>query len=914
VAAAVTTIAVSAAAALLTHPRAAASCPWRSSHKPIAQRVAEVMRHMSLPDEIDMVQGHGLYFVGVPKLCIPSIRVESGTNGVGDDLTGVTALPAGVSLAATFDPSLARRYGQVIGAEVAGKSAGADLGPTINIDRDPRWGRSFETFTEDPFLNATVATSEIEGVQSRRVMDQVKHFDAYNQETYRNTPHDDVIVSDRTLHEIYMPGFEAAIERAKAASVMCAYSSVNGHYSCEDHYLLTDVLDQEWDFPGFVATDFFALHSTTGGAFGGTDMEWPLGVYYGPALEADVQNGTVPRAVLNTMVQRILTEMFRFNFIERPPAGSTSAIVTTPAHVALSNEIAEAGTTLLQNARHTLPLSPGKAGVVAVIGPAASASPVYSGGGSTYVVPSKPVSPLQGLRVGAGAGTRLVYRQGLPTDSSLPAIPSSDLSQAYSPTPLGGSYSGVLTAPETGTYVLAIDNPCLCNTPSYLYLDGGELIDDPGTAQARVYSAAVNLKAGHSYRLTISGESDALTWGTPSFLAPGIAKAVAAAKAAKAAIVVVSDDTESEATDRPSLDLPSAQNELVSAVAAANRHTVVVVNAGAPIVMPWLARVASVVDTWYPGQTSGTALAAVLFGRVDPGGHLPVTFPKNLSQVPAHTTAQFPGNGKRVRYSEGLLVGYRWYEANHIEPLFPFGYGLSYTRFKFSDLRVSPATTDGVRDVQVSATITNVGHVSGTDVGQLYLGDPASTGEPPRQLVGLDRVRLGPGKSARLRFTVTPRDTWWWDPQAPGGRSTGGGWSQTVGTYRLYVGDSSALANLPLRGDFIMTSTPAARQVAVKAPGTMRAGKFARVEVRLTASGTETLHDVRLALQLPPGWTVKPIGRTVFGEVSPSAAPTATFLVRPPSDAPDSDVVVHATAVLGPAATREVGVTVKVAG
>ncbi|MBV9534288.1 MAG: glycoside hydrolase family 3 C-terminal domain-containing protein [Solirubrobacterales bacterium] len=873
---------------------------------------------MTLGDKIDMVEGHGtsnpyvFYMAGIPKLCIPSMGEEDGPVGVADGLTGVTALPSGVSLAATFDPGLANRYGRVVGAEEAGKGASVNLGPTVNIDRDPRWGRSFEAYTEDPFLNAMLATTEIDGVQSQRVMSQVKHFDAYNQETYRNTPSDNVIVSDRTLHEIYMPAFQAAIEQAKAASVMCAYSTVNDHYSCQNHYLLTNVLRQEWDFPGFVTSDYGALHSTTGGAFAGTDQEQPFNTYYGQALKSDVQSGTVPPAVINTMVQRILTEMFRFNFIAQPPTGSTSATVTTPSHVAVSNEVAEAGTTLLKNAGGALPLSAGGAGRIAVIGPSASASPTYAGGGSAYVIPSKTVTPLQGLRGTAAVGTHIIYKQGLPTDTALPAIPPSDLKPAYAPTPSGGSYDGTLTAPQTGTYVLAIDNPCGCYTSTYLYLNRDELIDNPSTPPVHMYSVAVHLQRGHKYALHITGQSDKLAWGTPSQLAPGIAKAVAAATSAKTAVVVVSDDTESEATDRPSLDLPSAQNELISRVAAANPHTIVVVNAGAPIAMPWLSKVAGVVDAWYPGQTSGNALAAVLFGEVDPGGHLPVTFPKNLHQVPAHTTDQFPGNGSTVRYSEGIDVGYRWYDAKNITPLFPFGFGLSYTRFEFSGLRVSPQSTDGLHDVRVSAKITNVGKRAGTDVAQLYLGDPASTGEPPRQLVAFNRISLGPGRSARLRFTITPRDTWWWDHSAPGGSSTGGGWSQTGGRYGVYVGDSSALANLPLRGTFSIPSTSGARQVVVHAPDVAHPGKTARVKVTVTASGTETLDNVSLALQVPQGWTVKPVGSNVFGRVRPSAAPTATFTVRPPSYWPNSNAVVHATAQLGPAATREGGVTVRV--
>ena len=336
--------------------------------------------------------------------------------------------------------------------------------------------------------------------------------------------------------------------------------------------------------------------------------------------------------------------------------------MTTPAHQALGTQVAEAGTTLLKNTGSTLPLSSSQS--VAVIGPSASASPTYAGGGSAYVIPSAPsatVSPLAGIQaVDSGA----TYTQGLPTDTSLPSIPAANLTPAYAPTPFGGSYTGTLTPSETGTYVLALTNPCGCYTSTYLSLNGTQILDNPSTPPVHTYSVAVNLTAGTKYTLSISGDSSQLLWGTPSALAPGIAAAVSAAKSASTAVVVVSDDTQSEATDRPSLNLPSAQNELIEAVAAANPHTVVVINAGAPIAMPWLSQVASVVDAWYPGQSSGTALASVLFGQTNPGGHLPVTFPTSLSQVPASTTAQFPGDGTEVLYSEGVLVGYRWYNAN----------------------------------------------------------------------------------------------------------------------------------------------------------------------------------------------------------------------------------------------------------
>ena len=885
------------------------SCPWVTSTAPISQRVAQLMGQMSLSQKISMVEGHGtsnpyvFYTPAISSLCIPAVGLEDGPAGVADGLTGVTQLPAGVALAATWDPSLAQQYGQVIGTEEFGKGASANLGPTVNIDRDPRWGRSFEALSEDPALNSALDVAEIGGVQSRDVMAQVKHFDAYNQETYRNTPADNVIVDNRALHEIYTPSFEAAVKQASAASVMCAYSVVNGNFSCNNSYLETSVLRDEWNFPGFVTSDYGALHSTQG-ALEGTDMEQPENTYYGTALSSAIRRGSIPLSALNTMVQRVLTEMFGYNLFSQPRTGSTSATVTTPANQAVGTAVAEEGTTLLKNSGPVLPLPASNAGTIAVIGPGASAAPAYAGGGSAYVIPSSTVTPLAGIQAAAGPGTNVVYSQGLPADTSLPSIPPANLSPAYSSTPSGGSYTGTLTAPETGTYVLALTNPCGCYTPATLSLNGQEIIDDPSTPPVHTYSAAVSLTAGQQYTLSISGQSSQLLWGTPSALAPSISAAVSAAQSASTAVVVVSDDTESEAADRPSLSLPSAQDELIQAVAAANPHTIVVINAGAPVAMPWLSQVAAVLDAWYPGQSSGTSLASVLFGQTDPGGHLPVTFPASLSQMPTSSTAQFPGNGSQVQYSEGVDVGYRWYDANNVAPLFPFGFGLSYTQFSFSNLQISPGTADGTQDVQVSATVTNTGQRAGSDVAQLYLGDPSAAGEPPRKLAGFQRVSLAPGASATVSFTVTPQQESWWDDSA-------NGWNQSAGSYNVYVGDSSDLASLPLQGTFTVADTPAARQVAITAPSTVQPGQAATVQVQLTASGDETLPDVQLALQLPQGWTVVPTSQTEFTSVAPGTAPVATFQVTAPSYEPNVSAVVHATATMGNM-TREAGATVTV--
>ena len=460
-----------------------------------------LLSQMTLGDKINMVTGAGFsepyvfYISAIPSLCVPAIGEEDGPVGVGDGLTGVTQMPSAVSLAATFDPSLARAYGKVVGSEERGKGAMVDLGPTVNIDRDPRWGRSFEAYTEDPYLNSAIADGDIEGVQSQDEMAQVKHLAVYNQETNRNTPADDAIVSTRALQEIYLPAFWAATNIAKASSVMCAYSTINGQAACQNQYLMKTTLDQQWGFPGFVTSDYQATHSTVQSAEAGMDQEMPAPQYYGSALQSAVQDGQVSMATLNQMVTRILTEMFRFNEFNNPPTGTTSATVTTPAHQAVSTKVAEDGTVLLKNhGEH----------------PAAAGNRRQHHRGDRSRRVRRPdrrrrrqrvrdfafhVTPLQGIQAAAGAGTSVQYAQGLPADTSLAPIPSSDLSPAYASTGYGGTYTGTLTAPETGTYVLAFQNPGSYNATN-LYLDGKEILSNPGTPPVSTYSVGVDLKAG----------------------------------------------------------------------------------------------------------------------------------------------------------------------------------------------------------------------------------------------------------------------------------------------------------------------------------------------------------------------------------------------------------------------------------
>jgi beta-glucosidase len=444
--------------------------------------------------------------------------------------------------------------------------------------------------------------------------------------------------------------------------------------------------------------------------------------------------------------------------------------------------------------------------------------------------------------------------------------------------------------------VLAFRNPG-SYTATNLYLDGKEILANPGTPPVSTYSVGVDLQAGQTYTLQLSGggPSASLSWATPNDLAPGIAAAVAAAKSAATAVVVVSDDTESEAADRAGLSLPSAQNELISAVAAANPHTVVVVDAGAPVAMPWLGQVSAVLDAWYPGESNGTALAAVLFGKTDPGGHLPVTFPAGLSQVPASTPSQFPGTGGQVQYSEGIDVGYRHYDTHSETPLFPFGYGLSYTTFGFSHLSITPGqvmngssnpgtTACGCNgqsgtQVTVSATVTNTGTVAGSDVAQLYLDDPAAAGEPPRQLKGFQKVALQPGQSTTVHFTLTGHDLSYWN-------DTANGWVVPDGQFGVYVGDSSAVADLPLRASFTVDRTLGARYATLAAPATVTPGSTATVTATLVNGGDFAMPQAQFTLKVPADWTAS---RPSPVTLEPGQTVTEHFTVTVPAGAHPGD-------------------------
>jgi beta-glucosidase len=805
-------------------------------------RADALLAQMTLDEKIAMVSGTGFAFgsgyagrlAGVERLGIPPLYLADGPNGVGNGSTGVTAFPAAIAAASTWDTGLVDRYGAALGREQRGKGHTVALTPTINIVRLPQWGRTFETFSEDPWLAGRLAAAQIAGIQRERVIATVKHFAANNQETERLSI--DVQVPERVLREIYFPAFRAAVTDGGAAAVMCAYNRLNGTFACEHPWLLTEVLRGDWGFDGFVMSDWFATHSTAAAAAAGLDVEMPGGrspigeEYFGESLKRAVEEGQVPAAVLDGMVRRVLVAMARVGLLDAAPPGGRDAVVTTPEHQQLARDLAAAGTVLLRNEASVLPLTTGRIRTVAVIGDAAHEHPRLTGGGSAEVHPSRVVTPLAGIEARAGADVTVTYARGTLGTGRLPELDASAVAPtsgegsgftaAYYAAPdfggdpvatrveraLGGEprppgpmgppppvdglprgwsarWAGTLAPPASGTYRFSLAGAGAAR----LVVDGREVavLDAmfPSIAHGLVeLDAARSVLLQVEYRATgLFGGAPHLGWQPPDSAL--LAEAVAAATNADAAIVFV-DDVTTEGSDRATLALPGDQDRLIAAVAAANPRTVIVLQTGGPVLMPWLHDVAAVVAAWYPGQESGDAIASVLFGDVNPAARLPITFPARDGQGPGQTRASFPGDGTRVQYEEGLLVGYRWYDARDETPLFPFGHGLSYTTFRYDQLELVPGRTPRETRLRVRVRVTNTGERAGGEVVQLYVGFPPEVGAPPRQLKGFQKVTLASGQSRFVTFELDAAVLSYWDERARG-------WASPGGSYRLEIGASS---------------------------------------------------------------------------------------------------------------------------
>jgi beta-glucosidase len=705
-----------------------ANAPYKDARLPVEQRVADLLKRMTLEEKTTMLSGSGwMESAPIERLGIPAIKMADGPMGVrswvgSSALTSAanapvkvetTSFPSGVAMAATWDTDLVEREGQAIGQEV--KALGRDmiLGPTVNINRQPLWGRNFEGYGEDPYLSGKLGVAYIKGVQSEGVIPSVKHFAANNEEYERHRVN--ATIDERTLHEIYFPAFKAAVEEAGVWNVMSAYNKLNGVHCGENDFLLDTVLKKEFGFKGFVVSDWGSTYSTAATVNAGMDLEMPGG----PPMEkwmtnprtlesgngdgwlvaekvlAAVKAGDIQEAAIDDNVSRILRVIFLSGIFDHPHAGGGA--VDTPAERAVALAGATEGIVLLKNDGGLLPLDSTKIHSIAVIGPNAVVART-GGGGSSLVWPKYSIAPLDGIKERAG-------KASLQVSSAL----------------------GV-------------------------GMEGEDAAQDMPDARAQALKAAV-----------------------------------AAAAHADVAVVVVGrySKLESEGFDVKTMDLPAGQDELIAAVEQANPRTVVVLNTGDPVTMTkWIDNTPALVDMWYGGQEGGHAMAAILFGDANPSGKLPVTLPKRYEDNPA--AANYPGKNLEVHYAEGIYVGYRYYDTKNVEPQFPFGYGLSYTKYAYSDLKLQKVEFAGQNPVwNLTVSVRNTGARAGAEVLELYVQDGhAKIDRPAHELKGFQRVELQPGETKTVQFALDLAALSYWDPATKA-------WHADPGTFEIEVGASS---------------------------------------------------------------------------------------------------------------------------
>ncbi len=691
--------------------------PWMNSSLSPDERADLVLKEMTLDEKIDLLHGNGMpgwgkprpnahlgnggagFVLGVPRLGIPIIQISDAAYGVrssGENGRYSTALPSNVASAASWDPHAACEYGTLIGRELRAQGYNMTLGGGVNITREPRNGRTFEYMGEDPILAGTLAGNRMKCEQAQYIIGDMKHYAVNDQESGRSEVN--AIISKRALRETDLLAFQIGIGIANPGAVMCSYNAVNGDFACENKYLLTDVLKKEWNFKGFVVSDWAGTHSTVKASAAGLDNEEPFDHFYGAQFKEAVQAGKISQAELDDHVHRILRSEFATGIVDHPVKKS---VVDVEAGLETSRKIAEQSIVLLKNSSGVLPLDPAKIHSIAIIGAHADTG-MISGGGSAQVDP--------------------------PGQSSPPWK-------------------------EHGWFP---------------------------TSPLKAVSAAA---PGANVQFESGADRES---------------AAALAKKSDVAIVFVHQWT-SEDMDLPNLALPENQDALIDQVASANPKTIVVLETGTAVTMPWLEKVSGVVEAWYAGTKGHEAVANILFGRVNPSAKLPMTFPHSESDLPHPNLATPPpgagdhgpeGNERgakpafEVHYDEGLKVGYKWYDAENKKPLFAFGYGLSYTTYAYSDLKVKPG-----RETTVTFTVKNTGSRAGAEIAQVYAAFLPSAGEPPKRLVGWSKVRLGPGESKQVSLTIDPLYLSIYDENA-------GGWKLASGSYTFMAGASSQ--DLPL--------------------------------------------------------------------------------------------------------------------
>jgi beta-glucosidase len=805
------------------------------SGKEVESRVEAILSKMTLDEKLTIIGGiNDFYIQAIPRLGLPALRMSDGPLGV-HDYGPTTAYPAGILLAATWDTELARRAGMSMGKDARARGVHFILAPGMNIYRAPMNGRNFEYFGEDPYLASRMAVSVVEGIQSEDVIATVKHFAANNMEYGRLDHSSDV--DERTLREIYLPAFEASVKEAKAGAVMDAYNLVNNVYMTQNSFLNNVVLKKEWGFDGILMSDWGATHDGVAAANAGLDLEMPSALFMNKnTLIPAIQNGQVPIATIDDKVRRILRKAIQFGFYEHEQTDASLPLYSQQGRE-LALEEARNGLVLLKNENRLLPLDKKRIKTVAVLGPNAYPA-VIGGGGSSLTKPFNSVSFLEGISNYLGKDVRVVYvtedapLEEIVTSTEFVTAPGGSRGlqgEYFNNDELRGSPALVRTDERvafhwgegsytdngpvdhfsvrwTGYFIPRAEDDykfyVSADDGVRLYLNDERVIDDWQRHGETLDTYSVHLQVGKAYKIRLE-YFEAVGTATARF---GIAPASRAlgketralAEKADAVILCMGFDpsSESEGGDR-TFRLPGGQDSFIEQIAEVNKNVVVVLTAGGNIDMTrWIDKVPALLHAWYPGQEGGTALAQILFGDYSPSGKLPASFERRWEDNPTFNT-YYPKSGeKRVTYSEGIFLGYRYYDHSTVKPRFPFGFGLSYTTFEYSDLRVSPPSAGISAPVTITFNLRNTGSREGAEVAELYVGDShASVQRPVKELKGFARVQLKPGETKRVTITVDQRAFSYYDLSASA-------WKAEPGNFAILVGSSSA--QIELLGKFTL--------------------------------------------------------------------------------------------------------------
>jgi beta-glucosidase len=795
-----------------------------TSSPDVDARIDSLLKKLTLEEKIDLIGGVDDFYIRAnEKIGLPRLKMADGPIGVRN--YGPSTVFGGIGLAASWDPEMAERIGATIGQDARARGVHFMLGPGVNIYRAPMNGRNFEYFGEDPFLSARIAVAYINGMQKQGVSATIKHFMGNNSEFDRQ--HTDSIIDERTMREIYLPVFEAAVKQAHVGAIMDSYNLTNGLHMTQNGALNTDLVKKEWGFPGIMMSDWDATYDGVAAANGGLDLEMPSGKFMNRAtLLPAIKAGKISEATIDDKVRRILRIAIQLGWLERDQPDLAIPLLNIAGQQA-ALEAARSGMVLLKNDGNILPLEKGSVKSIAVIGP--DAYPAQTGGGgSAEAKPFTQVSYLEGISNYLGKGAKVYYARGIPAFDEIskqmefttletggekglkteifnnldlsghPAIVRTSKYVSYEPARGGKGadsnasirWTGYFTPSVSGEYLAFVQGPGE-NGGYRLYVDQKLVLDNWKQSYAFVGETPVTLTQGpHQIELDYYAKSG---WGKtaanlgivrPETLVTAEAKSLAAR--VDAVIVAPGFDaaSEGESSDR-TFRLPPGQDELINQIAAVNKKTIVVMTSGGGVDMTaWIDHVPALLEAWYPGQEGGAAVAQLLFGEFNPSGRLPISIERRWEDNPAHDSYHPKAGTRKVEYTEGIFVGYRHYDKSTVKPLFPFGYGLSYTSFAYKNLTISPPTSD--QQVTVAFDVTNTGTRAGADVAEVFVGDHhAPVPRPLKELKGFTKVDLNPGETKNLTVKLDRRAFSYYDVKNHA-------WTVAPGDFDVFVARSAA--------------------------------------------------------------------------------------------------------------------------